>query len=69
MSRADLLDSTPRQTAQPRDPQAWRATLAAAQRVMGYYARKAERSDTPRNDAQAASNDWSDLAPASRLAA
>ena len=68
MSRADLLDSTPRQSAQPRDPQAWRATLAAAQRVMGYYARKAERSEML-SDAQAASNDWSDLAPASRLAA
>lgn len=42
MSSAKSLSMMPRKAVQERDSLVWQATLAAARRVMGYYASKAE---------------------------
>lgn len=67
MSNADIRKSTTRSAVQARDSKSWGETLAAAQRVIGYYASRAERSSWPRGGGGAAASLRSDLGPASRL--
>lgn len=69
MNRAETPSGMPRKTVGQRDSQAWRSTLDAAQRVMGYYAAKAEGSAVLRNQPEAASAIRVDRATAPRLAA
>lgn len=55
--------------AQQHDSRAWQETLAAAQRVMGYYASKAERLARQHSDSNTVPTPWGELEPPSRLAA
>lgn len=63
MNGGETLNGAPRGAAQEFDSQAWRATLAAAQRVLGYYASRAQPGAASRSGADAATA----AKPASRL--
>lgn len=69
MSRIETLNVMARSTVNERDSLVWQATLAAARRVMGYYASKAEASAGARVEAGLSSTRRTQPAPESRLAA
>jgi hypothetical protein len=69
MSNVETLNVMARNTVHERDSLVWQATLAAARRVTGYYASKAEASAGARNDAGSSSTRRTQLTPESRLAA
>ena len=69
MSSVENLNVMARGAAPERDSLVWQATLAAARRVMGYYASKAEASAGARVEAGSSSTRRTQLTPESRLAA
>ena len=69
MSSVESLNSMPRRAVSERDPQAWSATLAAAQRVMRYHASKAEAGQALRIDVEASVGFLRQRTTDSRLAA
>mgnify|MGYP003449389234 CR=1 FL=1 len=69
MSSVEALSVMSRKVVIGRDWLVWQETLAAARRVMGYYASKAEASAGARVEAGSSSTRRTQLAPESRLAA
>jgi len=70
MSGVGTVNTMPSKAAiHERDLPAWQTTLAAAQRVLAYYASRAEVNTAPRAEAESSSATPKQDAPALRLAA
>lgn len=69
MSSVETLNSMARKAVDERDSQTWRATFAAAQRVLAYHASKTEVDAAMRAGAGSSPAAPRQLAPALRMAA